>query len=375
LVHSDSAVYSGAEALFCEIVEGFAGRDRFELSCVAPADNVELFRGLERAVGPGAVRSIPSQPTALAALRLYDPRRTARLRHLFDGETWDVGLVNMGSAEYGSTPLLLREPPWRRTLGLVHIANGFSDHFRLGRLRERLARRPMSRLDLVCVPSPSAQECFVDTWRRDEGVVRRFRVPDPALDPVPRAEAKRRLGLPEVPVVGIAGRISFAQKGHDTFVQAARIMAEGRREAHFAVAGRGKDERRLQRLVKRAGLEDRFHLVGHVEPIENFLCALDAIAIPSRFEGLCLVALEAASLGTPGVTSNCVGLRDGWPERWTVKPDDPEALAARLDEVLSLDEEGRAAISIAARKRQQPMLTDEVGKDIEGIIVERAGSA
>jgi glycosyltransferase involved in cell wall biosynthesis len=372
LVHSDSAVYSGAEALLCEIVEGLAGRDRFELSCMAPADNIELFRGLEQAVGPGTVSSVVAQPTAVAALHLYDPRRRARLRHLFGGETWDVGLINMGSAEYGSTPLMLREPPWRRTLGLVHIANGFSEHFRLGRIRERLARRPMGRLDVVGVPSPSARERFVQTWTGGDKVVHSFRLPNPDVDPVPRAEAKRLLGLPEAPVVGIAGRISFAQKGHDTFVEAARILAGRRSEVQFAVAGRGQDEARLRRLIERSGLGHRTHLLGHVEPIERFLCALDAIAIPSRFEGLCGVALEAAAVGTPGVVADCVGLGDAWPERWTVEPDDPAALADRLDRVLAMDAAGRAAIPAAARSLQKPMLTDDVGGEIARIVVESA---
>src|SRR4051794_16269969 len=370
LVHSDSRVFSGAEWVLCESVRGMAESDRLALTCMAPEENQELSRRLEEIVGPDSVRPVRSQPTRLGAVHLYDPRRLAFLRRQLAGEEWDVAFLNLGSAEYGATPLALRNPPWRRSLGLLHVTSAFARNgFRLGRTRESLARRPIRSLDAVLVATDSAKETFLEAWGHDGVNVELAPIPRPRVRPVSRNDARAQLGWSnEATMIGAAGRPALKQKGFGTFVAAARNLADGRPEVRFAIAGDGPDRERLVGLIRESGMEDRFSLMGHTE-IEPFLCALDALAIPSRFEGGPFVALEALQLGVPGVATDCEGLRDVWMEDWQVAVDDTGALAARLGELLDLAPGERERVIAAGRKLHNAMVAERVGPVLEEKIV------
>jgi glycosyltransferase involved in cell wall biosynthesis len=166
--------------------------------------------------------------------------------------------------------------------------------------------------------------------------------------------------------------LSLKQKGFDTFVAAARTLAASRPDVRFAIAGDGPDRDELIELIREIGMEDRLSLVGHIAGIERFLCALDAVAIPSRFEGGPVLALEALQLGVPGVATDCEGLRDVWTEAWQVPVDDPPALAARLGELLELEPADRDRAIAEGRRLHDAVVVDRVGPVLEDRILRLA---
>jgi glycosyltransferase involved in cell wall biosynthesis len=361
LAYADSSVFGGAEAVFCRVVADLAARGRFDVTGAAPAANVRLARELERVTAASTI-PVPSQPLRLSALHL--PQRRRAVGAALGARRWDVLVVNLPSTEYGATPLLLDAAPV--SVGLLHIHHSLASlGFRLGRVRDRIARPVVRRADALAVLSERAR-ADVAAWapRSRVSVVP---LPLPPVDVIGRGEARRALGLPGATVVGIAGRISMRQKGHDVLVRAADGLP---RDVHFAVAGEGHDEPALRRLVARHGLESRFHLLGRVEPIGTFLSAVDALAIPSRFEGLPLVALEAIGHGLPGAAAAVDGLVDVWPQAWLVQPNDPGALAAGLERVLRTPEPERAAALEDAQRRAALRTTEDLGPAYENLILE-----
>ncbi|MDT8435674.1 MAG: glycosyltransferase [Gemmatimonadota bacterium] len=120
-------------------------------------------------------------------------------------------------------------------------------------------------------------------------------------------------------------------KGHDTFLGAAALVASHRPEARFAVFGEGPLRSRLERRVRRLGLQDRFALPGAVPDAARSLGDLDLFVMPSRTEGLGTAALEAMAAGRPVILTDGGGLvelaGDAIP---TVPAGSPEALAAEI---------------------------------------------
>ena len=364
LAYSDSKVFGGAEAVFCEVLGALRGRSEFEIETAAPKSNFRLIK----AVGSAGIESsieVPAQALTLAAVDLYNPLRHRTVARAVAAAKPDALLVNLPSAEYGALPLRLKRRGERR-VGILHVARSPRElDFRLGAVREHLARRALRSLDVACVLSDSATAAFRQKWDHGRADLHRLALPRPRLSRMPRAAARRQLGLaPDACWVGIAGRISIRQKGHDTFVEAAARMLAQSRSARFAVAGEGRDRRKLERMVERAGLTASFEFLGAVRPIDRFLAALDAIVIPSRFEGLPLIALEALAAGVPGIATRVDGLSDCWPPQWLVPPDDADALAVSLALLLEGEDDERARIMAPAKQKMRDMTTTDPAASI-----------
>ncbi|WP_051581339.1 glycosyltransferase [Pseudonocardia acaciae] len=168
---------------------------------------------------------------------------------------------------------------------------------------ERLAVRWASVL--VCVGDDEAglgRELGVVGWSR---VVRngidltRYR---PASQAARRA-ARRWLGVPEdVGLVVCAGRLT-RQKGQDLLVEGWPGVLARCPDALLACVGGGELLHEL-----RAGAPDRVRFVPAVADLRPWFAAADLVAVPSRWEGLPLTALEAAAMGRPVVGFAVPGL-------------------------------------------------------------------
>lgn len=114
----------------------------------------------------------------------------------------------------------------------------------------------------------------------------------------PCAEFSDYAGLKLVTV----GRL-HEQKGIDLAVEAARVLMERGAEFRWLVVGEGGERSRLEALISRYDLEDRFRLVGARDNPYTFMRACDIIVQPSRVEGKSIVLDEAKMLCKPAVVT------------------------------------------------------------------------
>jgi glycosyltransferase involved in cell wall biosynthesis len=64
----------------------------------------------------------------------------------------------------------------------------------------------------------------------------------------------------------------------------------------------------LNSLITKFGLSNQIKLVGLQTDVPKFLAGLDLLVVPSRWEGLGLVILEAGAAGVPVVASQIDGI-------------------------------------------------------------------
>ncbi len=144
---------------------------------------------------------------------------------------------------------------------------------------------------------------------------------------------RRDLGLDAAgPVVGTVSRL-HRQKGVAYLIRAAALMKEKIPGIQVVCVGGGPLEPRLRRLVARLGLQGTVRLVGETPEALNYLAALDIFVLPSLWEGLPFVLIEAAALRKPIVATDVEGNREVLADRETgllVPPRDPAALAAAV---------------------------------------------
>ncbi len=120
----------------------------------------------------------------------------------------------------------------------------------------------------------------------------------------PRARVRKELGIPaDAWVVGGSGTTDW-RKSPDLFVQLARTvkLQLADKKVHFVWVGgdaAGPEFGMLWHDIKRLGLEDRVHFLGHRENPRDYFAAFDLFALTSREDPYPLVVMEAAALGMP----------------------------------------------------------------------------
>ncbi len=167
------------------------------------------------------------------------------------------------------------------------------------------------------------------------------------------------------PVIGTVARL-HRQKGVEYFVEAAPDILRRHPEAFFLVVGGGPLESRVRERIERLGLTERFILAGERPDALDLLSAFDIFVLPSLWEGLPLVLIEAAGFGKPIIATDIDGsreiIRDG-ETGLLVPPADPAALAeavARLlgDEALARRLAERARNEIPAAFSLERMVAE-----------------
>lgn len=169
---------------------------------------------------------------------------------------------------------------------------------------------------------------------------------------IDKAAKRRELGLRDHgPIMGLAVRLSD-QKGITFLLQAMPAILKSHPDTTLLIAGDGDLKGALQQEARDLGIADNVVFCGPRKDIPELLKLLDIYVLPSKWEGLPMVILEAMAAGCPVVATNVGGnataVIDGVTGR-LIKAENPEALVDAL--VPLLDSESlRAQYATQARK-------------------------
>jgi glycosyltransferase involved in cell wall biosynthesis len=163
-------------------------------------------------------------------------------------------------------------------------------------------------------------------------------------DEVTRIAARTQLGLDDRDIVfGVVGRFD-PLKDFETFISAAALVAVKCETAKFLMVGRDNhwQNSTLNNWIQKAGLADKFILVGQQVHVAYFLGAMDIFCLPSRNEAFPNVLVEAMALGLPCVATQAGDAAEILGDSDFVVPiRTPSALAAALLQMFNLDAQDR----------------------------------
>jgi starch synthase (maltosyl-transferring) len=129
------------------------------------------------------------------------------------------------------------------------------------------------------------------------------------------------------------GRIT-RQKAVDVLIEAARLVANVVPGWRLAIVGDGPERAALESITKRDDLlRDRIVWLGRRDDATGLMKAADVVVLPSRWEGMPNVVLEAMTTGRAVVGTRVEGTEDlvvPGATGWLVPPDDAHALADAL---------------------------------------------
>ena len=126
------------------------------------------------------------------------------------------------------------------------------------------------------------------------------------FDPTARARLRAELGLEGRFAIGHIGRFDLHQKNQLFLLNVFHEAKLTRKDLALVLVGDGADRGAIEAYRSQFGLERDVVLTGFREDIPALLSVFDLFALPSRFEGLGIVLIEAQASGLDCLASDGV---------------------------------------------------------------------
>lgn len=126
-----------------------------------------------------------------------------------------------------------------------------------------------------------------------------------SIDPLARNKIRTEFGLENNFIVGHVGRFVFP-KNHEFIIEVFAEVYKENSNARLLLVGVGELEEDARKQVASLGLQQVVIFTGLRRDIPDFLNAFDLFFLPSRYEGLPVVGMEAQACGLPCLMSDKV---------------------------------------------------------------------
>jgi glycosyltransferase involved in cell wall biosynthesis len=294
------------------------------------------------------MRRSPHPSDILAALRLRRLARTHDLVHLHSSKAGVVGRLAVASLGPRRPPVVFTPHGWSWLVGgrLAPLYR-WIERIVLPLATVVVAVSEEERAHGRAVLGPQAARIVVNPNGVD---TRRFSPEGPVAD---RSNA---------PLVVCVGRLCHA-RAPDVAVAALALMRTPL--VRLRLVGDGEDRAAVEELVSALGLDGRVEMSGFQPDPAPDLRAADVVVIPSRYDGMALVLLEAMACGAAIVATRVPGTSALGGAGQLVPVEDPRSLAEAVGALLA-DPQRRQQLGAAARV--QAVENYSLQRSLQGIL-------
>jgi len=155
-----------------------------------------------------------------------------------------------------------------------------------------------------------------------------------------------------------------AQKNHSVLIAAMERLAATHPDARLQLVGSGPEEEAIRARVAERGLSNVAFL-GQRDDVPALMAAADIVVLPSAFEGLPLVVLEAMAANRPVVASRIGGVTEalGDDHPWLVAAGDADVLAQALADALDQPDARADVAAMQAARFDRQYTATRMGED------------
>lgn len=122
------------------------------------------------------------------------------------------------------------------------------------------------------------------------------------FDQEKRQSIRKKLGIENKKVIGHVGRFCY-QKNQEFLIDILQVLAYKDENVVLLLIGEGETEPVIREKVFALGLQDRVLFLDKQPDTSIFYQAMDVFVLPSRYEGLGMVAVEAQACSLPTICS------------------------------------------------------------------------
>lgn len=125
------------------------------------------------------------------------------------------------------------------------------------------------------------------------------------FDPTMRKSVQQKMNATDKFVVGTVGRLA-EQKNPFFAIDVFKCLQKQVPNAEYWWVGSGPLEKSVQDYVNQKGLSENVRLLGSRDDVTSLYQGMDVFFLPSLFEGLSIVTVEAQAMGLPCVVSDVI---------------------------------------------------------------------
>jgi glycosyltransferase involved in cell wall biosynthesis len=244
----------------------------------------------------GGIRGAGVEVVVVPRSRAFELRRVARLTRAFVEQEIDVvhGFLDAANVYAWAAARRARVPC------VLSLRN---ERLRLRGFRRLLLRYSLRHTDFVIANSQAGKRFLTVglSLRRDRVSV----VPNAVVVPDPPAPD----APPNPALIGFVGRLR-RQKRIDLLVDAFAAALPRLKDAKLVLAGEGPEWQTVTDRARHHGVAGHVHLAGFVQDVADLMREFSCLALPSAYEGLPNVALEAIAMGVPVVAADVGDVRE-----------------------------------------------------------------
>ena len=163
------------------------------------------------------------------------------------------------------------------------------------------------------------------------------------------------------------------EKRFDTLFAAMAQLSRDLGRVDLLIAGTGPLLGGLREEASRLGLTDRVLFLGKRDDVPALLALADLFVLPSEWEGMPNVVMEAMGAGCPVVATRIDGTIELLPDSsygWLVEPGKPEQLTAALAQALGNREEAKSRAERARARAIELFSVDAMADRYEALFEE-----
>ena len=112
-----------------------------------------------------------------------------------------------------------------------------------------------------------------------------------------RIKMRKSLDIEDKFVIGHIGRYENDQKNQEFVLMILKELLKTEPKSHLLMIGDGKKLDGIKQMAADLGLSENVTFTGNVSNVQDYLQAMDVFVLPSRKEGLGIVAVEAQTAG------------------------------------------------------------------------------
>jgi len=162
-------------------------------------------------------------------------------------------------------------------------------------------------------------------------------------------------------VIGVVSKL-WEGKGHAVLIEAFKELQKELKDIRLVIVGEGYLYDRLENLVHRYGLSNSVLFTGFQMDVSEIIATFDVAVLPSFFEGMGRVLLEAMAMEKPVIGSRVGGIPDlveDGVNGFLVRPGDVRDLVSTLKKIIS-DKKLARKMGKEGRKRMSEQFSADV---------------